>query len=69
MNQAKILSLVTKLKCKVHLKAGKLKNYNGQEGRVLKLQKSLTSLLKYEMLELNFHRAIEVRGYAELVSV
>ncbi|CAB0041554.1 unnamed protein product [Trichogramma brassicae] len=56
MNQAKILNLVAKLKHTNNIKPRKLKNYRGPEGRIAMLQKSLTALLKYERIELNFNR-------------
>uniref|UniRef100_A0ABD2WZN4 Large ribosomal subunit protein bL17m n=1 Tax=Trichogramma kaykai TaxID=54128 RepID=A0ABD2WZN4_9HYME len=66
MNQAKILNLVAKLKHTNNIKPRKLKNYRGPEGRIAMLQKSLTALLKYERIELNFNRADETRAYAEI---
>lgn len=47
----------------------KLKNLDGPEGRLRKIQKTLTALIKYERIEVNYQRGDEVRGYAEQVSI
>ncbi|XP_046745494.1 39S ribosomal protein L17, mitochondrial [Diprion similis] len=65
MNQANISNLVSKLNIFVRPKARRLKNPAGPEGRLLKLRKTVTALIKYERLELNFNRGEEARGYAE----
>ncbi|XP_043278500.1 39S ribosomal protein L17, mitochondrial [Venturia canescens] len=65
MNQARISHLVSKLKYKPQDKPRKLRNIDGPAGRIRKIQKTLTALLKYERIELNYRRADEVRGYAE----
>ncbi|XP_011496270.1 PREDICTED: 39S ribosomal protein L17, mitochondrial [Ceratosolen solmsi marchali] len=65
MNQAKIANLVCQLRYNVLPKPRKLKNVKGPEGRSIKLQKTLTKLLKYERIELNLNRADETRGYVE----
>nr|AAX62483.1 mitochondrial ribosomal protein L17 [Lysiphlebus testaceipes] len=65
MNQARVSHLVSELKINVRPKARKLRNIDGPEGRIKKIQKTLTALLKYERLELYFNRGEEVRGYAE----
>lgn len=69
MNQANVTKLVSKLNIHVPPRARKLKNPAGPEGRLLKLRKTLTALIKYERLELNFNRAEEARGYAERVRI
>ncbi|XP_034177700.1 mitochondrial ribosomal protein L17 [Osmia lignaria lignaria] len=65
MNQANVEKLVSKLKHKVRQDPRKLKNVLGPEGRIKKLQKSLTAIIKYERLEMNYERADETRGYVE----
>jgi large subunit ribosomal protein L17 len=47
----------------------RLKNTEGAEGRVSKIRKTLTALIKHERIELNYNRADETRGYAERVSI
>lgn len=42
-----------------------LKQIDGPEGRINKLRKTVTGLIKNERIELNFARADEARGYAE----
>ena len=69
MNQARIANLVSKLNYKVLPRSRRLKNSNGGEGRSFKLQKTLTALLKYERIELNYNRADETRGYVEQVII
>ncbi|CAD6234265.1 GSCOCG00007700001-RA-CDS [Cotesia congregata] len=64
MNQAKVNNLVSRLNYKVQDKR-RLKSFDGPEGRVRKIQKTLTALLKYERIELYYNRADEVRGYAD----
>ncbi|XP_057329557.1 39S ribosomal protein L17, mitochondrial [Microplitis mediator] len=65
MNQAKVTNLVSQLNFKVQNKARRLKSFDGPEGRVRKIQKTLTALFKYERIELFYNRADEVRGYAD----
>ncbi|XP_058810480.1 large ribosomal subunit protein bL17m [Phymastichus coffea] len=67
MNQAKVLNLMSKINFRIFPKARNLKNVDGPEGRILKLQKSMTALLKYERIEMNYNRADETRGYIELL--
>ncbi|XP_015176447.1 PREDICTED: 39S ribosomal protein L17, mitochondrial [Polistes dominula] len=64
MNQANVEKLVSKLKYNVKPKR-KLRNSDGPVGRIRKIQKTLTALLKYERIELNYGRADETRGYVE----
>lgn len=68
MNQANVEKLVSKLRYNVKPRR-KLKNADGPIGRIRKIQKTLTALLKYERLELNYNRADETRGYVERVCV
>lgn len=64
MNQANVENLVSKLKYNVKPRR-KLKNSDGPQGRIRKIQKTLTALVKYERIELNYGRADETRGYVE----
>lgn len=68
MNLADVTKLVSKLRIKVQPKHRRLRNVDGPEGRLLKIRKTVTALIKYERLELNYYRADECRGYAERVS-
>lgn len=65
MNQANVEKLVSRLRYKVRAEPRKLKNVQGPEGRVRKIQKTLTAVIKYERIELNYARADETRGYVE----
>lgn len=68
MNQADVTKLVSRLRVPVSAHVRKLKNPDGPEGRLRKLRKTVTALIKYERIELNYNRADEARGYAERVS-
>ncbi|OAD58378.1 39S ribosomal protein L17, mitochondrial, partial [Eufriesea mexicana] len=65
MNQANVEKLVSRLRYNVGSKPRKLKNQNGPEGRLHKIRKTLTAVIKYERIELNYARADETRGYVE----
>ncbi|XP_076760724.1 mitochondrial ribosomal protein L17 [Xylocopa sonorina] len=65
MNQANVEKLVSKLKYNVRPQPRKLKNVDGPEGRLRKIRKTLTAVIKYERIELNYARADETRGYVE----
>lgn len=52
---------------KPHVK--KLRNPEGQEGRLKKLRKTVNALIKHERIELNYPRADEARQYAERVKL
>lgn len=67
MNQAEVGKLVSKLRIPVPPKSRRLRNAKGPEGRLDKLRKTVTGLIKYERLELNFDRADEARQYTERV--
>jgi large subunit ribosomal protein L17 len=69
MNQAEISKLMSRLRIKYNPVKRKLKNPEGPVGRVKKIQKTLTALIKHERIELNFNRADETRGYVERVSI
>lgn len=69
MNQAEVSKLVSKLRIAVPPKHRKLPNLKGPEGRLDKLRKTVTGLIKYERIELNYNRADEARQYAERVSI
>ena len=68
MNQAEVSKLVSKLRIKVIPTHRNLKNPKGPEGRIDKLRKTVTGLIKFERLELNYNRADEARQYTERVS-
>lgn len=65
MAQADVSKLVSQLRIKVNPTYRRLKNSEGPKGRLDKLKKTVTALIKYERLELNYNRADEARGYAE----
>ncbi|KAM3961971.1 mitochondrial ribosomal protein L17 [Aphomia sociella] len=65
MNQAEITKLVSKLRFPIPPKQRNLRNQKGPEGRIDKLRKTVTGLIKYERIELNYNRADEARQYAE----
>lgn len=69
MNQAEVSKLVSKLRIKVPPKHRNLKNTKGPEGRIDKLRKTVTGLIKFERIELNYNRGDEARQYAERVSL
>ncbi|XP_054710715.1 39S ribosomal protein L17, mitochondrial-like [Uloborus diversus] len=60
-----IAKLVPKIKFNVDPRHRNLRTYEGPLGRIRKLRKTLTSLFKYERLELMLPRCDEVRGYAD----
>ncbi|XP_024890577.1 39S ribosomal protein L17, mitochondrial [Temnothorax curvispinosus] len=64
MNQANIEHLVSKLRYNVKPRR-RFSNPDGPEGRLRKFQKTLTALIRYERLELNYRRADETRGYVD----
>ncbi|CAH4034678.1 unnamed protein product [Pieris brassicae] len=65
MNQADVTKLVSKLRIKVPPKHRRLSCPEGPEGRLNKLRKTVTGLIKYERIELNYYRGDEARQYAE----
>ncbi|KAH8297874.1 hypothetical protein KR054_012667 [Drosophila jambulina] len=67
MNQADVTKLLSQLRIAVRPNKRHLKNPDGPEGRLLKLRKTVTALVKHERIELFYNRADEARGYAELV--
>lgn len=69
MNQAEVSKLVSKLRIKVPAEPRKLRSPKGPEGRIDKLRKTVTGLIKYERIELNHNRGDEARQYAERVSI
>lgn len=66
MNQPNLEKLINKLRYNVKPRR-RLRQPQGPEGRLLKLRKTLTALIKYERLELNYPRGDETRGYADQV--
>jgi large subunit ribosomal protein L17 len=69
MNQADVTKLMSRLRIKYKPQRRKLKNPQGPEGRLKKIQKTLTALIKHERIELNYERADETRGYVERVGI
>lgn len=69
MNQADVTKLMSQLRIAVRPNKRHLKNIDGPEGRLLKLRKTVTALVKHERIELFYNRADEARGYAELVRI
>lgn len=67
MNQAEVSKLVSQLKTKVNPRLRKFRSPKGPEGRLDKLRKTVTALIKHERIELNYPRADEARMYAERV--
>lgn len=68
--QVQVKNIFPKLKYNLNNdKHRRLRNAEGPAGRIKKIQKTLTALLKYERLEVNYNRADETRGYVELVSI
>lgn len=65
MAQADVSKLVSQLRIKINPTHRRLKNPEGPKGRLDKLRETVTALVKYERLELNYNRADEARGYAE----
>ncbi|CAH0686140.1 unnamed protein product [Spodoptera exigua] len=65
MNQAEVSKLVSKLRVKVLPRHRNLPGPKGPEGRIDKLRKTVTGLIKFERIELNYNRADEARQYAE----
>lgn len=67
MNQADVSKLVSQLKIKVNPRLRKFRNPEGPFGRLKKMRKTVTALVKHERIELNYPRADEARMYAERV--
>ncbi|XP_014369910.2 39S ribosomal protein L17, mitochondrial [Papilio machaon] len=65
MNQAQVTKLVSKLRINVAAEPRRLRSPKGPEGRLNKLRKTVTGLIKYERIELNYNRGDEARQYAE----
>lgn len=68
MNQADVTKLMSQLRFAIAPRKRLLKNPQGPEGRLLKIRKTVTALIKHERIELFYNRADESRGYAELVT-
>ncbi|KAF5281983.1 hypothetical protein FQA39_LY00507 [Lamprigera yunnana] len=67
MSQADIAHLVSRLRIKVNPRLRKFRNPEGPLGRLKKLRKTVTALIKHERIELNYPRAEEARMYAERI--
>lgn len=68
MNQAEVTKLMSKLRFAIKPTHRRLSNPDGPEGRLNKIRKTVTALIKYERIELKYPRCDESRGYAERVS-
>lgn len=66
MNQADLSRLVSALKIVVKPKR-LFSQPEGPAGRLKLLRATVTALIKYERIELNYPRADEAQGYAERV--
>lgn len=69
MNQADVCKLVSSLKIAVAPQIRRLRQPDGPQGRLEKMRKTVTALIKHERIELNYHRADEARGYVERVKL
>jgi large subunit ribosomal protein L17 len=67
MNQADLSKLVSALRIAVKPKPRLFASPEGPAGRLRKLKATVTALVKYERIELNYPRAEEAQGYAERV--
>lgn len=65
MNQADVTKLMSRLRINYLSRYRNMKQVDGPEGRMNKLRKTVTGLIKNERIELNYARADEARGYAE----
>lgn len=68
MNKADVAKFVSKLRFAIPVKARRLNNPEGPEGRLDKMRKLVTGLIKYERIEVAFPKGHEARCYAERVS-
>lgn len=69
MNAADVSKLMSQLRVAINPRHRNMRNIQGPEGRLLKLRKTVTALIKYERVELFQQRAHETQGYAERVSL
>ena len=69
MNQADLSKLVSALRIAVKPKPRLFSSPEGPAGRLRKLKATVTALVKYERIELNYPRAEEAQGYAERVCI
>lgn len=65
MNQAEIRKLIPALRVTIRNTKRNFGNPNGPEGRLIKMRRTVTELVKNERIELYYHRGDEARGYAE----
>lgn len=68
MNQADVTKLLSRLRVSIQAKPRGFRQPDGPEGKFLRYRKTVTALIKYERIELNYYRADECRGYVERVS-
>ncbi|XP_063703048.1 large ribosomal subunit protein bL17m [Culicoides brevitarsis] len=62
---AEVTKLMSRLRINYQSRHRNLKQIDGPEGRINKLRKTVTGLVKNERIELHYARADEARGYAE----
>jgi len=65
MNQSSLTHLVSRLAVGVRKDPRKFCNPEGQLGRLKKMRKTVTALVRHERIELLYPRGDEARGYAE----
>lgn len=68
MNRAEVTNLVSKLRFKILPRHRNFKTPEGPPGRLRRMSETVTALIKYERIELNYPMSDEARGYAERVS-
>ena len=69
MNQADLSKLVSALRIAVKPKPRLFSSPEGPAGRLRNLKATVTALVTYERIELNYPRAEEAQGYAERVCI
>ena len=67
MNQAELGRLVSRLRISIKPKPRKMATTDGPAGRLERIRSTVTALIKYERIEVNYNKADEARGYAERV--
>lgn len=67
IKQADVTNLVSRLRVAIQNKPRGHRNSQGPDGKFLAYRQTLTDLIKYERIALNYYRGDEVRGYAERV--
>ena len=67
-NIKNIKQLIPSLRIPILPVKRKLRNFEGPKGRLEKIGKTITELIKKERIEVNYHHGQESRVYAERVS-